>query len=82
MSHVMLALIHEKKGEKSQALYTLEHGLKNNPSYFVRSVINNLISLIQDEGLQTKNQQIVKSPKYSCLVSRKCLRGAETLFTN
>jgi len=28
MSHVMLALIHNKKGEKSQALYILEKGLK------------------------------------------------------
>jgi len=47
MSHVMLALVNEKLGEKSQALYILEQGLKNDPPYFIRSVINNLVDLIQ-----------------------------------
>ena len=49
MSIVMLALIHEKTGEKSQAIYMLEKGLKNNPPYFIRSVINKLINLVQNE---------------------------------
>lgn len=55
MSHVMLALVHEIKGDKSQAIYVLEHGLKNDPPYFIRSVINNLINLVQDESVQTEN---------------------------
>ena len=55
MSHVMLALVHEKIGEKSQALYILEQGLKNDPPYFIRSVIKNVINLVQDESIQTEN---------------------------
>ena len=55
MSHVMLALAHEIKGEKSQALFILEQGLKNDPPYFIQSVINILIDLVQDESIQTKN---------------------------
>ena len=55
MSHVMLALVHEKNGEKSQALYVLERGLKNDPPYFIRSVINKLIDLVQDEPIQIEN---------------------------
>ena len=55
MSHVMLALVHEKKGEKSQAIYVLEQGLKNDPPYFIRSMINNVINLVQDEPIQAEN---------------------------
>jgi len=55
MSHVMLALVHEKNEDKSKALYILEQGLKKDPPYFIRSVINNLIDLVQDESIQTEN---------------------------
>ena len=55
MSHVMLALVHEKKGEKSQAIYVLEQGLKNDPPYFIRSVINNVINLVQDGPIHAEN---------------------------
>ena len=55
MSHVMLALVYEKKGEKSQAIYILEQGLKNDPPYFIRSMINNVINLVQDEPIQAEN---------------------------
>ena len=55
MSHVMLALGHEKNGEKSQALYVLEQAVKNDPPYFIQSVINNLINIVQDRAVQTVN---------------------------
>ena len=55
MSHVMLALVHEIKGEKSQALYIIEKSLKNDPPYFIRSVINNVINLVQEESIQAEN---------------------------
>jgi len=55
MSHVMLALGHEKKGEKSQALYILEQAVKNDPPYFFRSVINKLINIVQDGPIYTVN---------------------------
>ena len=51
MSHVMIALAHQKKREKSQALHVLEQGLKKEPPYFIRSVILNLIDLIQEESV-------------------------------
>ena len=46
MSHLVLALTHYKKREKSQALYLLQKGLKKNPPYFIRSMFMNLIKLI------------------------------------
>lgn len=49
ISHVMIALAHQKKREKSQALHVLEQGLKKEPPYFIRSMILNLIDLIQEE---------------------------------
>jgi len=42
MSHLVLALTHYKKREKSQALYVLQKGLKKNPPYFIRSMFMNL----------------------------------------
>ena len=53
ISHVMIALAHQKKREKSQALYILEQGLKKKPPYFMRSIILNLIDLIQEEPIDT-----------------------------
>ena len=55
MSHVMLALGHEKNGEKSQALYVLEQAVKNDPPYFIQLVINNLINIVQDSPVQAVN---------------------------
>jgi len=46
MSHLVLALTHYKKREKSQALYVLQQGLKKNPPYFIRSMFMNLNKLI------------------------------------
>ena len=46
MSHLVLALTHYKKREKSQALYVLQKGLKKNPPYFIRSMFMNLNKLI------------------------------------
>jgi len=46
MSHLVLALTHYKKREKSQALHVLQKGLKKNPPYFIRSMFMNLIKLI------------------------------------
>ena len=46
MSHLVLALNHYKKREKSQALYILQEGLKKNPPYFIRSMFMNLNKLI------------------------------------
>jgi tetratricopeptide (TPR) repeat protein len=47
ISHLVLALVHYKKREKSQALDVLEKGLKKNPPYFIRSMFMNLTELIQ-----------------------------------
>ena len=47
MSHLVLALTHFKKREKSQALHVLQKGLKKNPPYFIRSMFMNLNKLIQ-----------------------------------
>jgi len=47
MSHMVLALTHHKKREKSQALHILEKGLKKNPPYFIREMFKNLAQLIQ-----------------------------------
>ena len=55
MSHVMLALAHEMIGEKSQALYILNQGLKNNPPYFVQSVFKNMINIIHGESINFTN---------------------------
>ena len=46
MSHLVLALTHFKKREKSQALHALQKGLKKNPPYFIRSMFMNLNTLI------------------------------------
>jgi len=46
MSHLVLALTHFKKREKSQALHVLQKGLKKNPPYFIRSMFMNLNKLI------------------------------------
>ena len=49
MSHVMLALTNYRQREKSQALYVLDQGLNRNPPYFIRSMMQNLIDLIQEK---------------------------------
>ena len=54
MSHVMLALMDERKGEKGEALYILEEGFKNDPPYFIRSMFNTLIDLVQDESIRSE----------------------------
>ena len=51
MSHVILALTHQRKREKSQALHILEQGLKKDPPYFIRIMILNLIDLIQEDSV-------------------------------
>jgi TolA-binding protein len=51
MSHVILALTKYKQREKSQALHVLYQGLKRNPPYFIRSVMQNLINIIQDKTI-------------------------------
>ena len=48
MSHLVLALSHYKKREKSQALYILQKGLKKNPPYFIRTMFMNLNKLIHE----------------------------------
>jgi len=47
MSHLILALTHHKKREKSQALHVLEKGLQKESPYFIRSMFMNLAQLIQ-----------------------------------
>ena len=47
MSHLILALTHHKKREKSQALHVLEKGLQKDSPYFIRSMFMNLAQLIQ-----------------------------------
>ena len=51
MSHVMLALTNYRQREKSKALYILNQGLKSNPPYFIRSVMKNLVDLIQEKSV-------------------------------
>jgi TolA-binding protein len=53
MSHVILALTNYRQREKSQALYVLDQGLKRNPPYFIRSVMQNLMDLIQEKSIDT-----------------------------
>ena len=55
MSHVILALTNYRQREKSQALYVLEQGLKRNPPHFIRSVMQNLIDLIQEKTVDAGN---------------------------
>ena len=49
MSHLLLALVHYKKRESSQALHILEKGLKNNPPYSIQLMLKNLIQLIEKD---------------------------------
>ncbi|MCH8157740.1 MAG: hypothetical protein IID18_08325 [Nitrospinae bacterium] len=49
LSHIMLGLTHDKNAEKSQALYILDQALKENPPGSVRTLIDRLKNLIQDE---------------------------------
>ena len=51
ISHVMLALTNYRQREKSKALYILNQGLKFNPPYFIRSVMKNLVDLIQEKSV-------------------------------
>ena len=55
MSHVILALTNYRQREKSQALYVLDQGLKRNPPHFIRSVMQNLIDLIQEKTVDAGN---------------------------
>ena len=47
MAHMVLALTHYKKREKSQALQIIENGMKKKPPYFIRKMFKNLTQLIQ-----------------------------------
>lgn len=49
MSHVMLGMIHNLKGEKSRALFILNEALKKNPPQNIRKMINLMLNKIQGE---------------------------------
>ena len=49
MSHVMLGMIHNQKGDKSRALYILNEALKKNPPQNIRSMIDLMLNKIQGE---------------------------------
>jgi TolA-binding protein len=47
MSHVMLGMIHNQKGEKSRALFILNEALKKNPPQNIRKMIDLMLNKIQ-----------------------------------
>ncbi len=49
MSHVMLGIIHNQKGEKSRALYILNEALKKNPPKNIRTMIDLMLNKIHGE---------------------------------
>jgi TolA-binding protein len=49
VSHLLIALVHYKKRESSQALHILEKGSKNNPPYFIQLMFKNLTQLIEKD---------------------------------
>ncbi len=48
MSHVMLGMVHNQKGEKSRALYILNEALKRSPPASVRTLIQQMINQIEN----------------------------------
>ncbi len=49
MSHVMLGMIHNQKGEKSRAIFILNDALKKNPPQNIRKIIDLMLNKIQGE---------------------------------
>ena len=49
MSHVMLGMIHNQKGEKSRALFILNEALKKTPPPNIRKIIDLMLNKIQGE---------------------------------
>jgi len=50
MSHIMLGIIHNIKGEKSRALYILNEALKKNPPASIKRTIDLMMNKIQGES--------------------------------
>ncbi len=50
MSHVMLGIIHNIKGEKSRAIYILNEALEKNPPDSIKRTIDLMMKKIQEEG--------------------------------
>ncbi|MDA0690444.1 MAG: tetratricopeptide repeat protein [Nitrospinae bacterium] len=55
MSHVMLGIIHNKKGEKSRALYILNQALEKNPPDSIKRTIDLMMKKIQEENRNVKS---------------------------
>ena len=49
ISYFMLGVIHNLQGEKSRAVFFLDEALRKNPKKKMRSMINHLIDIINDE---------------------------------
>ena len=49
ISYFMLGVIHNLQGEKSRAVFFLDEALGKNPPKKMRSMINHLIDIINDE---------------------------------
>ena len=49
ISYFMLGVIHNLQGEKSRAVFFLDEALRKNPQKKMRSMINHLINIINDE---------------------------------
>mgnify|MGYP000011689700 CR=1 FL=1 len=49
ISYCMLGVIHNLQGEKSRAVFFLDEALRKNPKKKMRSMINHLIDIINDE---------------------------------
>ena len=49
ISYFMLGVIHNLQGEKSRAVFFLDEALRKNPQKKMRSMINHLIDIINDE---------------------------------
>ena len=50
MSHIMLGIIHNIKGEKSRALYILNQALEKNPPDSIKRTIDLMMNKIQEES--------------------------------
>ncbi len=55
MSHVMLGIIHDIKGEKSRALYILNEALDKNPPDSVKRTIDLMMKKIQEENTNVQS---------------------------
>ena len=49
-SHVLLGLIYSLEGQKSKSIYIIEKALDNNPPSHIRNILNQLISITQEES--------------------------------